>query len=307
MTDDVIGFDERVAIVTGAGGGLGRRFALELARRGARVVVNDLGGALDGSGSSARAAEAVVEEIRAAGGEAVPNFDSVADPDSGGAIVQQALDEYGTVDIVISNAGILRDRSFAKLTVDELHAVLDVHLRGGFYVSMPAFRVMKEKGYGRFVFTSSNAGILGNFGQSNYGAAKMGLVGLSNVLAIEGAKYGIKSNVVAPVARTRMTEDLLGPMAEHFDPALVAPMVVYLASDQCEVTHEIYSAGAGRFARFFVGLTEGWYAGAGAAPSVDDIASHLDQIRSEDGYSVPGSIADELQQLGRLIGEGGGS
>jgi NAD(P)-dependent dehydrogenase (short-subunit alcohol dehydrogenase family) len=264
MTDDVIGFDERVAIVTGAGGGLGRRFALELARRGARVVVNDLGGALDGSGSSARAAEAVVEEIRAAGGEAVPNFDSVADPDSGGAIVQQALDEYGTVDIVISNAGILRDRSFAKLTVDELHAVLDVHLRGGFYVSMPAFRVMKEKGYGRFVFTSSNAGILGNFGQSNYGAAKMGLIGLSNVLAIEGAKYGIKSNVVGPVARTRMTEDLLGPMAEHFDPALVAPMVVYLASDQCEVTHEIYSAGAGRFARFFVGLTEGWYAGAGA-------------------------------------------
>lgn len=307
MTEDVIGFDERVAVVTGAGGGLGRQFALELARRGARVVVNDLGGALDGSGSSARAAEVVVEEIRAAGGEAVANFDSVADPDSGAAIVQQALDEYGTVDIVISNAGILRDRSLAKLTVEELHAVLDVHLRGGFYVTMPAFRVMKEKGYGRFVFTSSNAGILGNFGQSNYGAAKMGLVGLSNVLAIEGAKYGIKSNVVAPVARTRMTEDLRLPLAEHFDPALVAPMVVYLASEQCAVTHEIYSAGAGRFARFFVGLTEGWYAGAGATPTVDDVASHLEQIRSEDGYSVPGSIADELQQLGRLIGEGGGS
>lgn len=304
MTQQVVGFDERVAIVTGAGGGLGRQFALELARRGARVVVNDLGGALDGSGSSARAAEAVVEEIRAAGGEAVANFDSVADPESGAAIVQQALDEYGTVDVVISNAGILRDRSFANMTIEELHAVLDVHLRGGFYVAMPAFKIMKEKGYGRFVFTSSNAGILGNFGQSNYGAAKMGLVGLCNVLAIEGAKYGIKANVVAPVARTRMTEELLGPMAEHFDPALVAPMVVYLASEACEVTHEIYSAGGGRYARFFVGLTPGWYSGEGEAPTVDEIARRLESIRSEEGYSVLGSATDELQQLGRLIGGG---
>ena len=307
MTQQVVGFDERVAIVTGAGGGLGRQFALELARRGARVVVNDLGGALDGSGSSARAAEAVVEEIRAAGGEAVANFDSVADPASGAAIVQQALDEYGTVDVVISNAGILRDRSFANMTIEELHAVLDVHLRGGFYVAMPAFKVMKEKGYGRFVFTSSNAGILGNFGQANYGAAKMGLIGLSNVLAIEGAKYGIKANVVAPVARTRMTEELLGPMAEHFDPALVAPMVVYLASEACEVTHEIYSAGGGRYARFFVGLTPGWYSGEGEAPTVDQIAGRLESIRSEEGYSVLGSATEELQQLGRLIAGGGAS
>lgn len=307
MTQQVVGFDERVAIVTGAGGGLGRQFALELARRGARVVVNDLGGALDGSGSSARAAEAVVEEIRAAGGEAVANFDSVADPESGAAIVQQALDEYGTVDVVISNAGILRDRSFANMTIEELHAVLDVHLRGGFYVAMPAFKVMKEKGYGRFVFTSSNAGILGNFGQANYGAAKMGLVGLCNVLAIEGAKYAITANVVAPVARTRMTEELLGPMAEHFDPALVAPMVVYLASEACEVTHEIYSAGGGRYARFFVGLTPGWYSGEGEAPTVDEIARRLESIRSEEGYSVLGSATDELQQLGRLIGGGGAS
>ncbi|HSJ35228.1 MAG TPA: SDR family oxidoreductase [Acidimicrobiia bacterium] len=307
MTQQVVGFDERVAIVTGAGGGLGRQFALELARRGARVVVNDLGGALDGSGSSARAAEAVVEEIRAAGGEAVANFDSVADPASGAAIVQQALDEYGTVDVVISNAGILRDRSFANMTIEELHAALDVHLRGGFYVAMPAFKVMKEKGYGRFVFTSSNAGILGNFGQANYGAAKMGLIGLSNVLAIEGAKYGIKANVVAPVARTRMTEELLGPMAEHFDPALVAPMVVYLASEACEVTHEIYSAGGGRYARFFVGLTPGWYSGEGEAPTVDQIAGRLESIRSEEGYSVLGSATEELQQLGRLIAGGGAS
>src|SRR5690606_36010769 len=295
------------AIVTGAGGGLGRHFALELARRGARVVVNDLGGALDGSGSSARAAETVVEEIRAAGGEAVANFDSVSDPESGAAIVQQALDEYGTVDVVISNAGILRDRSFANMTIEELHAVLDVHLRGGFYVAMPAFKVMKEKGYGRLVFTSSNAGILGNFGQANYGAAKMGLVGLSNVLAIEGAKYGIKANVVAPVARTRMTEELLGPMAEHFDPALVAPMVVYLASEACEATHEIYSAGGGRYARFFVGLTPGWYSGEGEVPTVDQIAGRLESIRSEEGYSVLGSATEELQQLGGLIAGGDGS
>lgn len=307
MTQQVVGFDERVAIVTGAGGGLGRHFALELARRGARVVVNDLGGALDGSGSSARAAETVVEEIRAAGGEAVANFDSVSDPESGAAIVQQALDEYGTVDVVISNAGILRDRSFANMTIEELHAVLDVHLRGGFYVAMPAFKVMKEKGYGRLVFTSSNAGILGNFGQANYGAAKMGLVGLSNVLAIEGAKYGIKANVVAPVARTRMTEELLGPMAEHFDPALVAPMVVYLASEACEVTHEIYSAGGGRYARFFVGLTPGWYSGEGEVPTVDQIAGRLESIRSEEGYSVLGSATEELQQLGGLIAGGDGS
>lgn len=307
MTQQVVGFDERVAIVTGAGGGLGRHFALELARRGARVVVNDLGGALDGSGSSARAAETVVEEIRAAGGEAVANFDSVSDPESGAAIVQQALDEYGTVDVVISNAGILRDRSFANMTIEELHAVLDVHLRGGFYVAMPAFKVMKEKGYGRLVFTSSNAGILGNFGQANYGAAKMGLVGLSNVLAIEGAKYGIKANVVAPVARTRMTEELLGPMVEHFDPALVAPMVVYLASEACEVTHEIYSAGGGRYARFFVGLTPGWYSGEGEVPTVDQIAGRLESIRSEEGYSVLGSATEELQQLGGLIAGGDGS
>jgi NAD(P)-dependent dehydrogenase (short-subunit alcohol dehydrogenase family) len=301
-----IGFDERVAIVTGAGGGLGRQYALELARRGARVVVNDLGGSVDGSGGSKRAAEAVVDEIRSEGGEAVASFHSVADPDSGREIVELAVDSFGTVDVVVSNAGILRDRSFAKMSLGELHAVLDVHLRGAFYVSMPAFRVMKEKGYGRFVFASSNAGILGNFGQANYGAAKMGLVGLSNVLAIEGDRYGIRSNVIAPVARTRMTEDLLGSLADHVDPALVVPMVVYLASEDCEVTHEVYSAGAGRFARFFVGLTPGWYTGAASRPSVEDVARHLETIRDPGGYAILGSATEELQELGRLISEGEG-
>lgn len=304
MATTPISFDGRVAIVTGAGGGLGRHYALELARRGARVVVNDLGGAVDGTGGSARAADMVVSEVIGAGGEAMASYDSVADPESGRAIVEAAVERFGTVDIVVNNAGILRDRSFANLTEDELEAVLDVHLRGAFHVSQPAFLVMKEKGYGRFVFTSSNAGILGNFGQSNYGAAKMGLVGLSNVLAIEGAKYGIKSNVIAPVARTRMTEDLLGPLAEYVDPAQVMPMVVYLASDDCEQTHEVFSAGAGRYARFFVGLTPGWFAGPKAQPSVEEIAEHLEQIRDTDSYSILTSAGEELAALGARLQEG---
>ncbi len=296
-----ITFDGRVAIVTGAGGGLGRAYARELARRGARVVVNDLGATVDGTGASTRAADVVVDEIREAGGEAVANYDSVSTPEGGAAIVQTALDEFGTVDIVINNAGILRDRSFANITWDEVHAVLDVHLRGAFYVSQPAYRVMKEKGYGRFVFTASNAGILGNFGQTNYGAAKMGLVGLSNVLAIEGAKYGIKSNVIAPVARTRMTEDLLGPFAEMLDPDQVMPMVVYLCSEENPYTHEIFSAGGGRFARFFVGVNQGWFAGPKATPSVEEVRDHLEEIRDIAEYRILGSATEELQMLGALL------
>ncbi|MGH8912139.1 MAG: SDR family oxidoreductase [Acidimicrobiia bacterium] len=300
-TDMPLGFDGRVAIVTGAGGGLGREYALELGRRGARVVVNDLGGAVDGSGGSKRAADKVVDEIAAAGGEAVASYHSVADPDSGQAIVDTAMDEFGSVDIVVSNAGILRDRSFPNQTTDDLHAVLDVHLRGAFYVARPSFTIMKERGYGRFVFTASNSGLLGNFGQTNYGAAKMGLVGLSNVIAIEGAKYGIRSNVIAPVARTRMTEELLGLLAEYVDPAHVMPMVVYLASEACEVTHEIFSAGAGRYARFFIGLTPGWFAGPQAVPSVEAVAAHLDQIRDTDGYAIYDGAGDELQALAKLL------
>lgn len=299
-----VSFDGRVAVVTGGGGGLGRRYALELARRGARVVVNDVGGSVDGTGTSRSAADGVVEEIAAAGGEAVASYDSVADADSGRAVIERAVDAFGTVDAVINNAGILRDRSFAKLTVEELHAVLDVHLRGAFYVSQPAFAVMKEKGYGRLVFTSSNSGILGNFGQSNYGAAKMGLVGLSNVIAIEGERYGIKSNVIAPIARTRMSEDLLGPFADAVDPDQVAPMVVYLASEACSPTHEIYSAGAGRFARFFVGLTPGWLADTATPPSVEDIAERLEEIRATEGFSILESVGEELQLLGKRLAEG---
>ena len=298
---DQINFDGRTAIVTGAGGGLGRAYAVELARRGARVVVNDLGGSVDGTGEGTRAADEVVSEIIAAGGEAVANYDSVADAESGEAIVQTALDSFGGVDIVINNAGILRDRSFSNMTLEEIQSVIDVHLRGAFFVSQPAFKVMKEAGYGRFVFTASNAGILGNFGQANYGAAKMGLVGLSNVLAIEGMKYGIRSNVIAPVARTRMTEDLLGPFADLVDPNQVMPMVVYLCSEANEFTHEIFSAGGGRYARFFIGVNQGWFAGKGVVPSVEDIADNLDPIRDITEYQVLASATDELTLLGQIL------
>ncbi len=290
-------FDDRVAIVTGAGGGLGRTYALDLAARGARVVVNDLGGGADGTGSGSAMADAVVEEIGKEGGEAVASYGSVSDPDSAGSIVQKALDAFGRVDIVINNAGILRDKTFAKLTPEELEIVLDVHLKGAFYVSQPAFRAMKEQGYGRFVFTTSAAGVFGNFGQTNYGAAKMGLVGLSNVLAIEGQKYEIRSNVVAPIARTRLTEQLLGPLANALDPELVTPLVVYLASEECTLTHELLSAGGGRYARAFVGLTPGWFAGKGARPTAEEIRDQIGVIRDEQGYTVPLSAQDELRIL----------
>ncbi len=300
---DAITFDGRVAVVTGAGGGLGRSYARELARRGASVVVNDLGGSVDGSGGSESAADRVVDEIVGAGGVAVANYDSVATPEGGRSIVGTAMDTYGQLDIVVSNAGILRDRSFANMTFEEVDAVLDVHLRGAFHVAQPAFVHMKERGYGRFVFASSNSGILGNFGQANYGAAKMGLVGLSGVIAIEGAKYNIRSNAVAPVARTRMTEELLGPFAEMLDPDQVTPMVVYLCSEANPFSHEIFSAGGGRYARFFVGANDGWFAGPKQVPTVEAVAGHIDEIRDVDSYQIMGASSEELQLLGRMLGD----
>ena len=288
-------FDDRVAIITGAGGGLGKTYALEFARRGAKVVVNDLGGKADGTGGGSSMADAVVQEIKDAGGEAVANYDSVATPEGGEGVVQTAVDNFGKVDVVINNAGILRDKTFAKLTPEELCLVLDVHLKGAFYVSQPAFKIMKENRYGRFVFTSSAAGIFGNFGQTNYGAAKMGLVGLMHVLSVEGAKYDIKSNAIAPTARTRMTEDLLGPLAEKLDPEGVTPIVTYLASEACDLTHEIYSCGGGRFARIFVGLTPGWTADGPTSATADDIAANIDQIRNTNDYTIPANIGEELK------------
>ena len=298
MTD--ISYDGRVAIVTGAGGGIGRTYALELASRGALVVVNDLGGSVKGEGGDHTAAQKVVDEITAAGGEAVPSYDSVATPEGGASIVTTAVDAFGKVDVVINNAGFLRDKSFLKLTWDDLDAIIDVHLKAAFYVSQPAFAIMKENGYGRFVFTASNA-TFGNFGQTNYAAAKMGLIGLSNTIAVEGARNGILSNVIMPVAKTRMTEELLGSFADVLGPEFVTPMVTYLASEACTTTHGAYSAAGGRYARVFTGLAPGWFAGKGATVTAEDIVANIAQIEAEEGYIVPQSTSDEIMVLAGLF------
>jgi NAD(P)-dependent dehydrogenase (short-subunit alcohol dehydrogenase family) len=292
-----IRYDGRVAIITGAGGGLGRTYALMLAERGASVIVNDLGGASDGTGSGSSMADAVVKEITEKGGKAAANYDSVSTPEGGEGIVKSAVDNFGKVDIVINNAGILRDKTFAKLEPKNLEAVIDVHLKGAFFVTQPAFRVMKENNYGRIVFAASGAGIFGNFGQSNYGAAKMGLVGLSNVLAVEGAKNNIKCNVIAPIAKTRLTESLLGPMADALEPEFVTPLVAFLVSEACQLTHEIFDVGGGRYARIFIGLASGWAAPKGTTPAVEDIRDNLDAIRSTDDFVIPSSIADEMKAI----------
>ena len=286
-----LGFDGKVAIITGAGGGLGRSHALELAQRGALVVVNDLGGSKDGEGGSHTAAQQVVDEIKAAGGEAVPNYGSVATPEGGQSIVKTAMDAFGRIDIIINNAGILRDTSFKNMTPDQLNPVLDVHLRGAFYVTQPAWQIMRDQGYGRIVNTSSGAGIFGNFGQTNYGAAKMGLVGFTRVLAVEGAKNNIKANAIAPVAKTRMTEELLGPVADALGPEFVTPVVAYLAHESCSVTGEVYSVGGGRVARVFIGVTPGY---VNKTLTVEDVANNIDEIRAEDGYAVPANLNEEM-------------
>ena len=298
---DPITFDGRVAIVTGAGGGLGRTYALELARRGARVVVNDLGGAVDGTGASSSAADQVVSVIVEAGGEAIANYDSVSTEAGGAGIVRSAVDAFGKVDIVINNAGILRDKSFAKMTMAEMEAVIDVHLKGGFYVSSPAFQVMRDNGYGRFVFTSSASGLFGNFGQANYGAAKAGLVGLSNVIAIEGEKYNVRSNAIAPIAKTRMTEDLLGPFADMVAPDQVTPLVVYLCSEANEYTHEIFTVGGGRYGRVFIGTNTGWFAGTDEVPTVEAVSEHMEEVRDISEYVIPLNNNDEIMLLGQML------
>ena len=295
-----IGYDNKVAIITGAGGGLGREHALLLASRGARIVVNDLGGSVDGSGSEAGPAQKVVDEIAAAGGEAVANTDSVATPEGGEAIVQTAIDAFDRVDIVINNAGILRDKTFHNMTPDLLDPVLDVHLKGAFNVTRPAWVHMREQGYGRVVNTASSAGILGNFGQTNYGAAKMGLVGFSRVLAVEGAKYNITANAIAPIAKTRMTEDLLGPLGDKLEASEVAPVVAWLVHEDCPVSGEVYSVGGGMVARMFIGLTEGIYE---PGLTVETVRDQFDKIRDESGYIVPAQASDELQKLLALFSD----
>jgi NAD(P)-dependent dehydrogenase (short-subunit alcohol dehydrogenase family) len=265
------------------------------------VVVNDLGGNADGTGGGSSMADQVVKEIEAAGGEAVANYDSVSTPEGGEAIVQAALDAFGTVDIVINNAGILRDKSFLKIDPKDFDILLDVHLRGAFHVSQPAFRVMKEKGFGRFVHTTSASGLFGNFGQANYAAAKTGLIGLSNVLAIEGAKNNITSNVIAPIAKSRLTESL-GAMGDALRPELVTPLVVYLVSEECGLTHEIFSVGGGRIARVFVGLGPGWFNKGGEDFTPEDVLANIDTIRETGDFLIPGSVMEETMQLMQQLG-----
>jgi NAD(P)-dependent dehydrogenase (short-subunit alcohol dehydrogenase family) len=285
-----LGFDGKVAIITGAGGGLGREHALSLALRGALVVVNDLGGAVDGSGSSAGPAQAVVDEIKAAGGDAAADTNSVATPEGGAAIVQTAIDAFGRIDIVINNAGILRDKAFHNMEPDLLEPVLDVHLKGAFNVTRPAWVHMREQQYGRVISTSSAAGVFGNFGQTNYGAAKMGLVGLTRVLAVEGARYNIKANAIAPLALTRMTEDIMGNLGAKLSPALVAPIVTYLAHESCDATGRIFSVGGGRVAEVFIAEAPGFYK---EDLSAEDIADNWAAVTAQEGYTVPANIGEE--------------
>ena len=296
---DEIRFDQRVAIVTGAGGGLGRVYALEFAKRGAKVVVNDLGGARDGSGEGSQSpAQKVVEEIMAHGGEAVANYDTVATPEGGERIVKAALDAFGTVDILINNAGILRDKSLLKMEPETWQAVLDVHLNGAYHVTKPAFAVMKEKGYGRIVMTTSAAGLYGNFGQTNYSAAKMGLVGLMNTLKLEGAKYDIKVNTVAPIAASRLMADIIpAEVLDKMKPEFVAPLVLFLSSEKCPVTGRIYNAGVGYYGRAAMMTTPGTVVGDGKSiPTLEEVAAAWEKIQSLKG-------AREYGQLGDLMGD----
>jgi NAD(P)-dependent dehydrogenase (short-subunit alcohol dehydrogenase family) len=273
-------FDGRVAIVTGAAGGLGRAHAMLLAARGASVVVND---ASDPDG--------VVREIEAAGGVAVADHNSVATPEGGEAIVRTALDVFGRVDIVVNNAGFNRDKTFPNMTDDLLEPVLRVHLGGAFYVTRPAYIKMREQGYGRIVSTTSAAGLFGNFGQTNYGAAKAGIVGFTRVLALEGAKYGIRANILAPIAVTAMSAGILDEEWERrLKPELASPAMAWLAHADCPVTGEILTSAAGRVARIFIGETVGFY-----SPDLtpEDVRDNWDAICSEDGYAVPSGAAGE--------------
>jgi NAD(P)-dependent dehydrogenase (short-subunit alcohol dehydrogenase family) len=306
-------FDDRVAIVTGAGRGLGREHALLLASRGARVVVNDVGSSVTGDGTDHSAAESTAAEIRAKGGEAIANVESVATAVGGEAIVQAALDAWGRVDVVINNAGFVDDANFDDMTADRFEPLIDVHLKGAFFVTRPAWKVMRERGYGRIVNTTSAAGVLGSPRMSNYGSAKTGLIGFTRVLAAEGAELGIKVNAVAPIANTRMLErsmqsvaeladaealasaqELMQPFFAKVDAALVAPVVAFLGHADCPVTGEFYTVGAGQVSRFFIGRTRGYF---NPALSLEDVAANLDAIRDEAGYTVPAGSADEMAEL----------
>jgi len=306
-------FDDQVAVITGAGNGLGKEYALLLASRGARVLVNDIGGSVTGTGSDADTATAAADEIRRRGGEAIADNTSVTSPEGGQAIIDAAVQAWGRVDIVINNAGIVRDAPFEDVSADRLDPLVDVHLRGAFYVTRPAWKIMREQRYGRILNTCSAAGLLGAERMSNYGAAKTGLVGLTRVLAAEGADRNIKVNAVAPIAYTRMLahsvesagqpddpsaqavlDDLVTQYLQKLDPALVAPVAAFLTHRDCPVSGEIYTVGAGHVARLFIGRTQGFY---DPALTVEQVREHLDEIRDEAGYTVPTGPADEMAAL----------
>jgi NAD(P)-dependent dehydrogenase (short-subunit alcohol dehydrogenase family) len=309
----MIDFEDQVVIVTGAGRGLGRLYAMEIARRGGSVVVNDLGGTMHGEGSDASVADRVVEEIESAGGVAVASHDSVATPEGGNAIVRTALDRFGRLDAVVSNAGIFQTAEFEKLAVEDWRRMLSVHLDGSFHLSQPAFKVMKPQGYGRFVFVASSAGLFGQPQSAHYAAAKAGIVGLANVVAIEGAAHGIRANSVLPFGHSRMVTETVGgeevaaqsPFLRAIDAELVVPLVVFLASRACAFTHHSYSACAGRYARVFVGLGEGWLAEPGSRPTADDVAAHLAEVSATEPFSVPTSIFDEVAGVCARLGIAG--
>lgn len=296
----MIDFKGQVVIVTGAGRGLGRNYAHDIARRGGAVIVNDLGCAPTGEGSDPSVADQVVDEIHASGGMAVASYDSVATPEGGESIVQLALERFGKVDAVVSNAGIFGSRSFDAISPTAWRRMMGSHLDGAFYVSQPAFKVMKTQNYGRFVYIASSAGVFGQPGAAHYASAKAGLLGLANVISIEGGPHGILANTVLPFGATRMMTDTMGdrvaeiPFLRAQDPEKVSAIVTFLASRACDLTHQVYSAGFGRFARVFTALGEGWRAQRGDMPSAEDIQANLAQVAASDPYSVPGSIFEEI-------------
>ena len=301
MSNSTIDFKGRVAIVTGAGGGLGRQHALALAARGAKVVVNDLGGAGDGSGASVSAAQAVVDEIKAAGGEAMANGASVTDFDAVQAMVQQAVEAWGRVDILVNNAGILRDKSFAKMELTDFRLVVDVHLMGAVNCTKAVWALMNEQKYGRIVMTTSSSGLYGNFGQSNYGAAKLALVGLMQTLSIEGAKNDIRVNCLAPTAATRMTEGLMPQeVLDALKPEAVVPAMLVLASTDAP-NRTILCAGAGTFEAAHITLTQGAWLGIGA-DTPEQLVARLAEVTSREGEIVPQSgTAQGSNEVGKAM------
>ncbi|MGE5697907.1 MAG: SDR family NAD(P)-dependent oxidoreductase [Candidatus Sericytochromatia bacterium] len=307
----MIDFTDQVAVVTGAGRGLGRLYALDLAKRGASVVVNDLGGSMHGEGADNQVADDVVAEISAAGGTAVASYDSVDSPEGGEAIIRAAVDNFGRLDAVVSNAGIFNSIALDEMTPTQWRQMLSVHLDGGFYLTQPAFKVMKKQGYGRFVFISSSGGMFGQHLEAHYGAAKAGLVGLSNVISLEGAEHGILSNTVLPFGFSRMVTETVDAktldetgLKDLIAPEKVVPMVTYLASRACESTHQNYSALAGRYGRVFIGIGDGWLAEKDVTATADDIAEHFAQVSETESYSIPGSIYEELFAVTDRLGIG---